>query len=528
MGIGFTNYLTSYKMHLKKHVLSVYKFNDTTGLTEPEIKGFVQRLTVDSAIPIPSETFEWLASYFRYISERNQLLAYDNTSGLWGYELDDTKLRNILMDYFTIVAEEATAHKDQVFFRYASSFFLPGRIQNLAAKIKTAIIFTIKRSADVVEAADNLRYFETVDGTRALLDMSKPVFNLRSVRFSETQPLLLTHISPVPISTTDEEPTLWLSLLDEYMLHDIDRINYFKKVLAYMMSPYNYNQVLIYFIGDDGRNGKGTVIKVLQDILGSHAVRMNSELLNSQPQSSFKKDDALAATEGRSLLIFNELDERMIASTQNIKDLTEGGRDEFGNKIMTVVRPAYSKNYEVNICATPLVIANNLLNFGDWSNLDPIFKRMILVPFDFKIVNEDPSLLNKLAAEYPKIQAWLYLNYFKHKGIRLKMEPRPANVERRFIQYRADSDIIGMFWQDCMTLTGSSKDEMLRSDLYRMYEQYCKVNGRKPIRNKGTNGFQNLVESYISKATIVHKNGSYYLQGIKRTAFYENEILKFA
>ena len=134
-------------------------------------------------------------------------------------------------------------------------------------------------------------------------------------------------------------------------------------VLAYMMSPYNYNQVLLYWLGESGKNGKSTVLKVVQDLLGPLATRMNSELLNAKPAASFKKDDSLAATDGRSLLIFNEIDERMVVSTQNIRDITEGGRDEFGNRIMTTVRPAYSPNYEVNIAGTPLVVANSLLNF---------------------------------------------------------------------------------------------------------------------------------------------------------------------
>jgi P4 family phage/plasmid primase-like protien len=521
--MGFTNYLTSYKLHLLKHIKGVFTFSDTSKLNEAEVKSYVSRLTHESAIPIPNETFEWLANYFKYIEDKDNLFVYDNITGLWTYEDSDNKMRNVLTDYFTIISELALAANDQIMYRYANYFFGVGKIPNLVSRIKTAIIYMIRKSADIVKATENYRYFETTDGTRALLDMSKPKFNLKTVKFQDTQPLMLTSISPVPISTTDEEPTLWLSLIEEYMLHDQARIEYFHKVLAYMMAPYNYNQVLLYFIGD-GRNGKGTVVKVLQDILGSHAIRMNAELLNAQPAPSFKKDDALAATEGRSLLIFNEIDERMVASTQNIKDLTEGGRDEFGNKIMTVVRPAYSRNYEVNICGTPLIIANSLINFGDWSALDPIFKRLVLVPFDFKIVNEDPDLLNKLAQEYPKIQTWLYLNYFKHKGIRLKTVPKPPAIENKFIQYRADSDIIGTFWKDCIEFTQNTKDEMLRSDLYRMYEQYCKANGRKAIKNKGTNGFQNLIESYLARATVVHKNGSFYVQGIKRTQYFDNEI----
>lgn len=522
--MGFNNYLTSYKLHLLKHISATFKFNDSSGMTEAEIKSYVTRLASESAIPIPSESFEWIASYFKYVTDRDSLLVYDNTTGLWNFETSDTRLRSVLTDYFTIVSEQALESKDQVLFRYANSFFGMSRIPWLARNIQDAITLRIRRSADIINMTENYRYFATDLNTRAILDLTRPVFNLKTVKFSETQPLLLMHISPTPIATVDEEPKLWLSLISEYMLHDPERIEYFKKVLAYLMSPYNYNQALIYFLGESGRNGKSTIVKVLQDILGSHAVRMNSELLNSQPQSSFKKDDALAATEGKSLLIFNEIDERMVASTQAIKDLTEGGRDEFGNKIMTVVRPAYSKNYDVNICGTPLIIANNLINFGDWSALDPIFKRLILVPFDFKIINEDPNLLNKLAAEYPKIQLWLYMNYFKYKGIRIKMEKRPDVIEQRFSQYRADSDIIGMFWKDSIVVTQSPKDEMLRSDVYRMYEQYCKVNGRKPIKNKGTNGFQNLAQPYMALATLVSKAGSFYLQGIRRSASFDAEV----
>jgi len=289
------------------------------------------------------------------------------------------------------------------------------------------------------------------------------------------------------------------------------------------MAPYNYNQVLLYFIGP-GRNGKGTLVKVLQDILGPHAIRMNAELLNSQPSPSFKRDDALAATEGRSLLIFNEIDERMVASTQNVKDLTEGGRDEFGNKLMTVVRPAYSRNYEVNICGTPLIIANNLMNFGDWSVIDPIFKRLVLIPFDYVIQVEDPTIPNRLAQEYPKIQTWLYMNYFKHKGITLKAEPKPQDILDAVKRYREDSDIIGMFFKDCVEVTNRPTDLMLRSDLYRMYTQYCKANGRMSIKNKGTNGFLNLADSYVKKMPQTSRSGSIYLLGVTRTTYFNKEI----
>lgn len=516
------NYLTTFKLQIIKHVRATYKFNDTRGLTSPEIKALVNKL-LSQAIPIPEETYEWLGTMFRYVRDKDQWLVYSNSTGLWHYERDDASLRSLLTDYFQALYDEAAKMHDGIFQEYASSWFKGTRINQLTARIKTGVQFLEERADDLIESNYNIRYFETTEGSRALIDLSKDTFNMRSVKFADTQPMLLTHKAPVPIEVTDDKPTLWLSLIEQYMLNDPERIAYFKKVLAYLMSPYNYNQALVYFIGG-GRNGKSTVVKVLQDILGPYTIRMNADLLNSNPAPSFKKDDALAATEGRSLLIFNEIDERMVASTQNIKDLTEGGRDEFGNKVMTVVRPAYSRNYDINISGTPLIIANSLLNMGEWSNLAPIFKRLILVPFDFQITKEDPTILNRLAQEYPKIQTWLYLNYFEHKGVLIKDEPKPQAFQDLFLQYYEDSDIIKMFWKDCIDVTNNQQDCIMRGIIYRMYEEYCKANGRKPIKNKGTNGFSNLIKNYLPK--VVNRNGNFVVVGVKQSAYYLNEVVR--
>lgn len=522
--MGYSNYLTSYKAQLKRHITEVYQFSDTRAMTASEVKALVDEM-LSSAVPIPSESVDWLRNYFSHVQDRNELLVYDNTNGLWHFENSDQAIRNLLTDYFTMISEEAEKANSTIFVAYARAFFGANRIPLMAQRLKTSISFLERRSHDIFNRVEHLRYFQTTNGKRALIDLTSPKFNLRVAPFSETQEMKLMHISPVPISITDEDPKLWLKLIEDYMMNDPERIEYFHKALAYMMSPYNYNQAYIYFLGD-GRNGKGTVIKVIQDILGPYTVRMNADLLNANPPSSFKKDDALAASEGRSLLVFNEIDERMVASTQNLKDLTEGGRDEFGNKIMTVVRPAYRPNYEINICGTPLIIANNLLNFSDWSLIEPIFKRLVLIPFDYKIVEEDPTILNRLAAEYPLIQSWLYRNYFKYKGIRIKNEPKPAAVQRMFVRYQQDSDILKMFWDECVLLTNSASDEMLRGDIYRMYKTYCESNGRKPIRNKGTNGFHNLSEKFLLQLRIVNRSGNYYVTGIKPSPYYLDDVSK--
>lgn len=121
--MGFTNYLTSYKLHLLKHVKGVFTFSDTSALNEAEIKSHVSRLANESAVPIPNETYEWLASFFKYVEDKDRMYVYDNVTGLWSYEKGDTKLRNLLTDYFTVLSQIALENKDQIIYRYANHFF---------------------------------------------------------------------------------------------------------------------------------------------------------------------------------------------------------------------------------------------------------------------------------------------------------------------------------------------------------------------------------------------------------------------
>ena len=520
------NYLTSFKIEIFKHIKETYAFRDTRSYSEANIKALAKNL-LNRGVCIDTPSVDWLSTLVRFVEDKKQWLVYDNAKGIWRYESSDDQLTALVIDFFQALQVCADMAGDEIYKLYASTA-MASYVQRTVNFLKTGRAFRINTAQSILDANERYRYFKTITNRRVLLDMHAPELKLREVRFKDTQQMMLQSISNIAISEeydedNPDEPKIWTDLLKQYMLNDPVKYEYFCKVLAYMMSPYNYNQVLIYWIGE-GRNGKSTVIKVLQDILGPYACRLNSDLINAHPSPSFKKDDALAATEGKSLLIFNEIDERMVASTQNIKDLTEGGRDDYGNKILTTVRPAYSPNYNINICGTPVVIANTLINMGEWTNLKPIFKRLILIPFDYVIPKEDPDLLNKLAKEYPKIQTWLYVNYFKYKGVRLKDIPVPNDWQEVFDQYYADSDIIKAFWKECFEVTGDPKDKVLRSNIYKFYKNYCMVNGRKPIRNTGSNGFSQLISSVFKANHINPKptkiSGSEYIRGIKITQNY--------
>lgn len=524
------NYTTTFYLHLRKHINKTIAFNncDSMGIDMEKAQKLAKLKYEGSAIPIEPASFDFIGRYFRWVYDRDSLFSYDNTDNLWHLSKGNVLLENFLQDYFEILKEIAEEKKDWVMMFYAQHFFKAGVIRELAFKIRNSYSLRVDRFSEVLDSTENLRYFEIFDTKvseggkyRALVDLSKKDFELNVVDWKDTFDKKLTRVLPMPISTDeDDEPKLWLSLIRTYMCNDESLIEYFEKVLAYIMSPYNYNQVMINFFGSKGKNGKSTVIKVLQDILGPHTVLANRDLINANPPSNFKKDDALASLEGKSLVIFNELDERMIGSTVNIKELTEGGRDEYGNKIWTTVRPAYSPNYRINLCGIPLLVTNSLLNLGEWTSVDSIFRRLIIIPFNYHIEVEDPEILNRLAKEYPKIELWLYRNYYKHYRINLKAEPKPDIVQAIMVTYRTESDLIKMFVDECLEFSTVDGVNMRRSDLYTMYQTYCRRNGRNAIRNRGSNGFQELISNYISKDKVYMSNGIAMVRGIKPSQEY--------
>lgn len=525
-------YLTGFTRHIRKHIKESFTFTPTPALSDQELKVYAERGILSENIPMFVETQEWIKRYYIYVADMNQFMYYNIHTGLWDVDADTTRLRNLLLDYFTILAEEAKLAKDGIMMHYAKSMFKLQKINELITKIHKATFFTKDKYNDIVESSEGLVYFDTITGKQAILDLNKKEWNLRLVKLEETQDLFLTSRQVQRLAVNpDDKPTLFLQLIEDYMCKDKELIAYFYKVLAYLMSPYNYNQVVFHLYGSEGKNGKSTIVKVLQDILGPRVVRVSNQFLADKPSLSFKEDDAIASVSGKSLIIFNEIKERMLLNTEIFKKLSDGGRDDLGNKTYEVVRPAFKSSYQVCVQGIPLVLANGLLQFPEWVDLKPILRRLIIIPFNFLIEEEDPTITNRLAAEYPQIQLWLYRNYFEHRGINIKSVALPAAVKAVKENYITEVDTLGNFFNECFKVDKDPKSpqRLLRSDLYRVYQAYCVFNGRQPMRNTGTSGFQNLIKPYLQKALgedyLVNLSGLMYIKGIAHSDYYMKEVV---
>lgn len=526
-------YLTGFTRHIRKHIKDNFTFVPTPALSDKEIKFRAQNGILGNNIPIFVETQEWIKRYYTYVADINKFMYYNIHTGLWDVDMDTSRLRNLLLDYFTILAEEAKQAADGIMLFYAKEMFKLRNLNELITKIHKATFFTKDKYNELIEGNEDLVLFETIKGNQALLDLSQKTWNLKLVKLADIQDLYLTSRQTQKLAEDPrDEPTLFLSLIEDYMMKDPDLIAYFHKVLAYMMSPYNYNQVVLHFYGAEGKNGKSTIVKVLQDILGPRTVRISNQFLADRPDMNFKVDDAIASISGKSLIIFNEIKERMLLNTETFKKMSDGGRDDLGNRTYEVVRPAFKSSFQVCVQGVPVILANGLLNFPEWADIKPITRRLIIIPFNYLIQKEDPTITSKLAAEYPQIQLWLYQNYFKHRGINLKDEAVPAAVSAVMSQYEVETDTLGNFFRDCFIADPVTLDSarVMRSDIYRTYVDYCRFNGRQPMRNTGTSGFQVLIQPYLKKALgndyLQTSGGIVYVKGVKHTPYYLQEIAR--
>ena len=200
----FYNYLTGYKAYLKKHVKSVFPFSNTTGMTNEEVRAAVRRMTVESALPIPEESYNWFAQYFRYVGDKDAVLVYDNRTGVWHYERSDMSLRALITDYFTAVSEVASQHDDILLKTYASSFFASSRISQIAERIKSSVAVRIQRGVDITLMTEQYRYLPTTDGKRVVIDMNADTFNAEVKTFAETQDMMFTGVGAIPIELGDD------------------------------------------------------------------------------------------------------------------------------------------------------------------------------------------------------------------------------------------------------------------------------------------------------------------------------------
>jgi putative DNA primase/helicase len=226
-----------------------------------------------------------------------------------------------------------------------------------------------------------------------------------------------------------------------------------------------------------GRNGKGTFVKTLREVLGGYARRAPTEMLMSKNVSTIPND--VADLRGIRLAYVSEVGENRHLDEAMVKDLT-GGEDIPARKLYGpwfTFRPTFTMwmlfNHKPIIRGTDRAI---------WDRID-------MVPCDvrFRLQDEDddgspladPYLDDELRKEQQGILAWVVrgaADWYQH-GL-----GRPAEIRAATEEYRQEMDFLGKFLAENVI---HERDSSVRSrDLFTAYVEWCKGSGEEPKSEK--------------------------------------------
>lgn len=253
----------------------------------------------------------------------------------------------------------------------------------------------------------------------------------------------------------------FLRFLSEVMAGDQEMVTLLRRWFGYCLTADTTEHVVLFLTGT-GRNGKGALIRAVQNVYGPLAGTAPEGLLTV---SRFERHPAeLEVLRNRRLVVASELPKTAIFNEARLKQLTGGD---------VIVARGMRENFaEMIPTAKILVMANHKPGVADES---PAFwERMRVVPFPVSFAGrEDRSLDRDLLSEAPGILAWMVKGCLEWQRERL---PKPAAVVRATAEYRQNENHFGRFVDGFKTENGVERiRDIAASEFLRAYNEIAQV-----------------------------------------------------
>lgn len=250
----------------------------------------------------------------------------------------------------------------------------------------------------------------------------------------------------------------WLKFLDEVFLSNQELIEFIQKALGYTLSGHTFEQCMFLLLGD-GKNGKSVFIEVIRYILGDYAVNIDINSLMVKKFGNTASSD-IARLQGARLVTAGENNDGTRLDEGLIKQMT-------GGDIMTA-RRLYENEFEFTPQFKIWLSTNHrpIIRGTD----DGIWRRLVVIPFKFKVQKADKKLTIKLKEEKDGILRWIlegWKKYSKDGTLHL-----PQMLLDEVEDYKHEMNIIDVYLED--RTQDSTYVCTQASLLYADYVEWCK------------------------------------------------------
>lgn len=353
-----------------------------------------------------------------------------------------------------------------------------------------------------------------------LLPVENGVYDLEFDKFYEGGRYddYLTTYAPTPLSKDKPDCPRWKKFLYLILGEDQEQVNYMQRLLGYSITALRREHIFVVLYGPHGRNGKGTLINVLINILGSLMSKLNTEMLMVQkgPSNATGPKVEIMDMKNKRIIYASETEKGQRFAYGQIKQWSGGeimkGRGMADN-YMTEFWPSHVLFLLCNERPSAPPQDNAF-----WSRL-----RVVKFPYSFEWnCTEsyhrpvDKDLEKKLLQESEGILHWLIegTQLYKQHG-----ENPPKKVIEDSESYREHVDDL-QGWIDVHCTVNkddaSTENRELSTTLYSNYRTYWEsLNSTRPMNQK------EFSEQLVAKGFRKIKSGNIYYQFIKTKPQYE-------
>jgi putative DNA primase/helicase len=307
-----------------------------------------------------------------------------------------------------------------------------------------------------------------------LLGVQNGVLDLQSGQLNPGWPDdYVRSVAPTAWEGSDAPAPRWAQFIAEVFGEDAGLVSFLQALLGYGLTGLTREHVLPILFGG-GRNGKGTLLETLGDVLGQDlAISSQADALMDVRQGGGDGPQPFVfALRGKRLVWASESSEGRRINAGLIKQLTGGDRLN--------VRTLHGKPVEFKPSHLLLLLTNHKPHIS--ADDQSMWDRVLLIPFTRRFVDNpapgeykrDPALREKLLAEAPGILAWLVRGCLEWQ--RDGLNP-PPTVQAATVAYREEEDEIGLFIGECCVI--GDKCEVRAGDLFAEYSRWAKVGNLK-------------------------------------------------
>ncbi len=311
---------------------------------------------------------------------------------------------------------------------------------------------------------------ENMDALPNLINLKNGLFNLDTCLMSPHSPdLLLTSQLPFEYDETASCPW-WTHYIKTTFINphtkktDEGLVRLIQEAVAYSMTIDISHQVMFWCIGE-GENGKGVLFHILNQLGGDSAIPLNLSNLSRERYQ-------LATLPGKRIALCPEASStNKLLEDATIKSLVSGDPIQ--------VRQIHRSPFTLYPQAKLWWAMNRLPVVADTSH--GMWRRIVMLPFN-QIFDEKTRIKNlkeRLDKELPGIFNWCLEGFNRLKAEGHFSYCKQAEEMKGNFQY--ESNVIRLFVDDCCEEGDYGAGA---KELYRLYAEWSKQNGYKPMSNR--------------------------------------------